>query len=171
MGTPRVGLLLSPILPMKRLRFREINVAKLVSGIVHIRTSQWQSPFIIIIIILLYLIYNVLSISAVQQRDPVKHLYIYIYVYVYIYTYIYIHTHTLFFSYYLLSCSITSDWIEFPVLYSRTSLLIHSKCNGLQLLTQTPSPSHQCPCLFTDHIISTWNVRGLWDAKENMSNR
>ena len=28
--------------------------------------------------------------------------------------------HTFFFSYYLLSCSITTDWIEFPVPYSRT---------------------------------------------------
>ena len=71
---------------------------------------------------------------------------------IYIHTYIY--THTLFFSYYLLSCSITSDWIEFPVLYSRTSLLIHSKCNGLQLLTQTPSPSHQCPCIYLQAILS-----------------
>ena len=39
-----------------------------------------------------------------------------------------IHIHT-FFSYYLLSCSITSHWISFFVLYSRTSLLIRSKCN------------------------------------------
>ena len=40
----------------------------------------------------------------------------------------YIHTCTFFLSYYLPSCSITRDWIEFPVLYSRTSLLIHYKC-------------------------------------------
>ena len=36
---------------------------------------------------------------------------------------------------YFLSRSITRDWIEFPVLYSRTSLLIHPKCNSLHLLT------------------------------------
>ena len=46
--------------------------------------------------------------------------------------YIYIHS---FLSYYLPSCSITSDWLEFPVLYSRTSLLIHPKRNSLHLLT------------------------------------
>ena len=62
-------------------------------------------------------IYNVLSISAAQRSDPV------------------IHIHTFFFSYYLPSCSSTTDWIEFPVLHSRTSLLIHSKWNSLHLLT------------------------------------
>ena len=43
--------------------------------------------------------------------------------------------HTFFFLYYLLSCSVPRDWMKFPVLYSRTSLLIHSKCNSLHLLT------------------------------------
>ena len=62
------------------------------------------------------MIYDVLSISAVQQSDPVISIY------------------TFFFSYYHLSCSITSDWIEFPVLFSRTLLLIHSTCNCLHLL-------------------------------------
>ena len=62
-----------------------------------------------------------------QQSDPVIHLY------------------TFFFSYYPPSCSITSDWIEFPALYGRISWLIHSKCNSLHLLTQTPSPSHSLP--------------------------
>ena len=39
-------------------------------------------------------------------------------------------------------CSITSDQIEFSVLYSRISLVIHSKCNTLHL----PSPnSHSSP--------------------------
>jgi len=42
---------------------------------------------------------------------------------------------TLLFLCYLPSCSITSDWIEFPVLYSRTSLLIHPQGNSLHLLT------------------------------------
>ena len=39
----------------------------------------------------------------------------------------YIYTHT--------SCSVQRDWIWLPVLYSRTRLLIHSKCNSLYLLT------------------------------------
>ena len=47
-----------------------------------------------------------------------------------IYKYIYI----LFFSHYRLSCSITNTWLQFPVLYSRISLLIYSKCNSLHLL-------------------------------------
>ena len=53
----------------------------------------------------------------------------------YTHTYICIHTHTFFFSHYPPSCSITSDQIQFPVLYSRISLLIHSICNSLHLLT------------------------------------
>ena len=43
--------------------------------------------------------------------------------------------YTGFFSYYQLSSSTTSDWIEFPVLYSRTSLLLDSRCHSLHLLT------------------------------------
>ena len=50
-------------------------------------------------------------------------------VYIYIYLYIFL------FSYYLPSCSITRNWIEFPLLYSRTLLLIHFKCSSLYLLT------------------------------------
>ena len=65
----------------------------------------------------LYLIYNVVPISAVQQRYPVMHAY------------------TFPFLYYLLSQSIVRDWILFSVLYSRISLLIHSKCNSLHPLT------------------------------------
>ena len=57
------------------------------------------------------MIYNVVSISAVQQ---VTQSYIYIYIY------------TIFISHCPPSCSIPRDSIEFPVLYSRTSLLIHS---------------------------------------------
>ena len=34
-----------------------------------------------------------------------------------------------FFSHYPPSCSVASDQIQFPVLYGRISLLIHSKCN------------------------------------------
>ena len=52
-----------------------------------------------------------------------------------LYMCIYIYRHTLFFSHYPPSCSITSDQIQFPVPYSRISLLIHSKCNSLHPLT------------------------------------
>ena len=53
----------------------------------------------------------------------------------YVFVCIYIYTHTFLFSYYVPSCSVTRDWIWFSVLYRRTSLLIHSKCNSLLLLT------------------------------------
>ena len=69
---------------------------------------------VFLIFIKVLLNYIVVSNSAVQQSDPV----------IYIYSY----THISFLSYYLPSCSI-------PVLYSRTSLLIHSKGNSLHLLT------------------------------------
>ena len=49
-------------------------------------------------------------------------------------THIHTHTHTFFFSR-VPSYSITSDQIQFPVLYSKISLLIHSRCNSLHLLT------------------------------------
>ena len=62
-----------------------------------------------------------------------RHSYIYM-------QYIYI----FFFSYYLLSCSILRDWIEFPVLCSRPLLLIHSKRNSLPLLPPN-SPSITLP--------------------------
>ena len=55
-----------------------------------------------------------------------------------------LYIYTFFFSYYLPSWSITSDWIEFPVLYSRTSVLIHSKWNSFHLLTSN-SPSMPLP--------------------------
>ena len=62
---------------------------------------------------LLYLIYNVLSFSAVWQSDPV----------IYIFFHIILH-------------HVPSQVIRYsPLLYSRISLLIHSKCNSLHLLT------------------------------------
>ena len=48
------------------------------------------------------------------------------------YTYIWVF---FFFHSYLPPCSNPRDWTEFPVLYSRTLLLIYSKCNSLHLLT------------------------------------
>ena len=59
-------------------------------------------------------------------------------------THTHTHTHTHSFSYYLPSWSIPRDWMWFPVQYSRTSLLIHSKCNSLRLLTPN-SPSIPLP--------------------------
>ena len=70
------------------------------------------------------LIYNVLSIFAIEQSETVIHIYICIYIYIYIYAF--------FFSYYLALCSNPRDWVQFSVLYSWTPLLIHSKCNSLQ---------------------------------------
>ena len=72
-------------------------------------------------------------------------------------SYTYIHSLS-----YIPSRSIPRDRMYFPMLYSRTSLLIHSKCNSLYLLTPklpihpTPSPNlgtHNCSvclwvCLF-----------------------
>ena len=52
-------------------------------------------------------------VSGVQQSDSV------------------IHTYS--FSYLFSLWFITGDWIWFPVLYSRTLLSIHSKCNSLHL--------------------------------------
>ena len=72
----------------------------------------------------LQFIYNILSISTVQQSDPV------------------IHVHTFFFLILSSSYSITSNQIEFSVLNSRISLLIHSKFNNPKLpVHPTPSPS------------------------------
>ena len=81
----------------------------------------------------------------------------------------YIYIHTLFFSYCFPACSIQRDSIQFPVLCSRTSLLIHSKCNSLHLLTPNSlsillpplppwKPEVCSPCLwvcfcFVDRII------------------
>ena len=69
--------------------------------------------------------YNFVSISVAQQSDLIVHIY------------------TFPFLYYLLSWSIPRDWIEFPVLYGRTSLLIHSKFNPKLPVHPTPSPLPQ----------------------------
>ena len=64
--------------------------------------------------------------------------------------------YTLFFSCHPPSCSITSDQIQFPVLQSRTSLFIHSKCNSFPCINPkfpvhpTPFPSLlTTTCLFS----------------------
>ena len=83
---------------------------------------------------LLQLIYNVLPISAIQQSGPV--------IPTYIHTHTHTYTHTSSFSHYLPLCSITNDQVEFPVLQSRISLLINSKCNSLHLLTPNSQSIH-----------------------------
>ena len=94
----------------------------------------------------------VVSISAMQHSDPILHIYLY----------------TFFFLYCLPLRSTPKDWIQF-LCCSKTSLLVHYKCNSLHLLTPYSSyillspPSLQqtqiCfPCLrlcfcFVDSII------------------
>ena len=70
-------------------------------------SRQWRLFFFS-----LQLIYSVLSIYTVQQSDPVIHIYI-------------------LFLTLSSSCSITGDQMQFPVLDSKISLLMHSKCNSL----------------------------------------
>ena len=101
------------------LRFQKNLLPKLVSGQKQTQGFLHTSFFFFFFFffIRVQLIYSVVPISAVQHSDPV----------IYIYTF--------FSSYYLPSCSIPRDYILFPVLYSKISLLIHFKCNSLHLLT------------------------------------
>ena len=78
-----------------------------------------------------------LSISTVQQSDPVIHIHIYI-----------------IFSRYPPSCSITSDWIQFSVLQSRISLLTYSRCNSWHPLT----PNSQS---MTDFMLGRGDIEKL----------
>ena len=57
-----------------------------------------------------------------------------------------------FFPCYLPSCSIPRDWIEFPVLHSRTSLLLHPKWNSWHLL---PPNSPSIPLLLHPPLART----------------
>ena len=74
------------------------------------------------------LIYSVVAISAVQH------------------THTHTHTHTHSFSHTIFHPVLLQDWTWFSVLYSRTPLLIHSKCNSLHLptpnLPSIPVPPH-----------------------------
>lgn len=74
-----------------------------------------------------------MSIFAVQQSDPA------------------IHPYTFLFSHYPPPCSITSDQIKFAKLYSRISLLIHSRCTSLHLLT----PNSQSFTLYFCFLITS----------------
>ena len=62
--------------------------------------------------------------------------------------------YTFFFSYYLPSCFIPRDWMQFPVLCSRISLLICSKCNSLYLLT----PNSQAIPLLPPYYLATTSL-------------
>lgn len=70
-------------------------------------------------------------------------------------TIIHIYTFT-FFLYYLPSFSVPRDWREFPVLRSRTSLLIHAQCHSLHL----PTPNAPSVPLPLGHRKSVLEVRG-----------
>ena len=85
------------------------------------------------------MIYSVGSTSAVQKSDPVVHIY------------------TFFLPYDLPSWSIPGDWTEFPVLHSRTSLLLHSQWNSWRLLTPN-SPSIPLPPISCSATINLFSV-------------
>ena len=91
-----------------------------------------------------------MPISAIQQSDTV------------------VHTHSLS---YLQSWSIPRNWIQFLVLYSKTSLLIHSKCRSLHLLTPNSIPSHthlplvnQKSVLYVCQSVSCSNLNHLFST-------
>ena len=64
----------------------------------------------------------------------------------------YIYIYTFIFLYYLPSWFIPRSWIQFPVLYSRTSLFIHSKYKSLHLLTPYSQSIPQ-------HPFSLWQLQ------------
>ena len=74
----------------------------------------------------LQLLFYSVPFSAVEQSDPVN-----TYIPIYTHTCIYISFILLFIMFY------PRDWIQFPVLNSRDSLLIYPKCNSWHLLTPT----------------------------------
>ena len=82
----------------------------------------------------------------------------------YVYMFVFVCT-TLFFSHCLQSCSIPKGWIEFPVLYSRTSLLIHSKCNSLHL----PTPNSLFIPLPLPYLPLATNQKLIFYACESVS--
>ena len=78
--------------------------------------------FLRFLFFLLQLIYNILSISAVQKSDPVTHTHT--------------HTHTQFS--HIIFCHITSDQIFLLVLCSRISLFIYSPSPWQQVCSPSP---------------------------------
>ena len=75
------------------------------------RPSASKISYFFLLLILLWFIYSFEAISAVQQSDSVIHM-------------------CILFLILFPSCSIPRNWIQFPLLYSRTSLLTHSRCNS-----------------------------------------
>ena len=75
----------------------------------------WVLPVFLLNSIEVFLIFNIVLTSAIQQSDSVIHI-------------------PILFSCFFPLWFITGYWIEFPVLYSRTSLFIHPICNSLHLL-------------------------------------
>ena len=70
--------------------------------------------------------------------------------------------YTFFFLYYLPSCS--RDWIEFPVLYGRTSLLTHSKSNSLHLPTPNSPSTHELwRHTIQSIVLDLWAYWLIWD--------
>lgn len=64
------------------------------------------------------------------------------------------HMHTLVLSYYCPSCSITSDWLQVPVLAGRISLLLHSKCKNA--VASSPSTGDSWHFLGRDQVWGMW---------------
>ena len=52
---------------------------------------------------------------------------------------------------YICTFFFSRDWLQFLVLYSRTLLFIHSKCNGLYLLTPNSQSILPSPLPFGNH--------------------
>ena len=94
-------------------------------------------------------IYSVVPISAVHHLTQS---------YIYIHTYIYIFF--FFFSNPPPSWSIPRDWTQFPVLYSRTSLFIHSQCNN----------SKQFPFKETTHHFLSRSIPGHAHLQGSLGN-
>ena len=69
--------------------------------------------------------------------------------------YIYIHSSSYSFPLWF----ITGYWIQFPVLYSRTLLFIHSLYTSLHLLIQTPNPTLSQPPAFLKNFY--WSTVAL----------
>ena len=57
-------------------------------------------------------------------------------------------------------CSIPRDLIQFPVLYSRTSLLIHSQFASLSKL-----PVHPTPCPSPTKSKNRWEILQVWGKR------
>ena len=103
--------------------------------------SYFLKLLFIYLCIELQLIYNTVLVSGVQQSDSVIHTHTYMYMYVYIYIYIYIY---IFKGYFPLQ--VLRDIVQFPVVYSKSLLVIYFIYSCMYLLIPTPNLS--LPLLF-----------------------